>query len=69
MVRSLDSHRKVVRWVLGKPFYVVTGPQAWCEVRMDHGAGPLHILLAVKEGRIWFHVIISLQLYQFKRMT
>jgi hypothetical protein len=28
MVRALDSHPKVVPRVLGKPFYVVTGPQA-----------------------------------------
>ena len=54
--------------MLGKPFYVVTGPQAKCEVRMDHVAGPLHILLAEKEGRIWFN-IICLKLYQFKRIT
>jgi hypothetical protein len=37
---------------VGKPFYVVTGPQAWCEARMDHVAGPLHALLAELEGRI-----------------
>ena len=35
---------------------------------MDHVAGPLHILLAGKEGRVWFH-IICLKLYQFKRIT
>jgi hypothetical protein len=28
MVRTLDSHSKAVPWVLGKPLYVVTGPQA-----------------------------------------
>ena len=28
MVRTLDSHPKAVPWVLGKPLYVVTGPQA-----------------------------------------
>ena len=33
---------------------------------MDHVAGPLHILLAEKEGRIWFN-IICLKLYQFER--
>ena len=33
---------------------------------MDHVAGPLHTLLAEKEGRIWFN-IICLKLYQFKR--
>ena len=35
---------------------------------MDHVAGPLHILLAEKEGRIWFN-IICLKLYQFERTT
>ena len=35
---------------------------------MDHVAWPLHILLAEKEGRIWFNVI-CLKLYQFKRIT
>ena len=35
---------------------------------MDHVAGPLHILLAENEGRIWFH-IICLKRYQFKRIT
>ena len=35
---------------------------------MDHVAGPLHILLAGKEGRIWFN-IKYLKLYQFKRIT
>ena len=53
---------------VGKLFYVVTGPQAWCEVRMDHVVGPLHALLAEKEGRIWFN-IICFKLYQFKIIT
>ena len=35
---------------------------------MDHVAGPLHTLLAEKEGRIWFNVI-CLKLYQFTRIT
>jgi hypothetical protein len=35
---------------------------------MDHVAGPLHILLAEKVGRIWFNMI-CLNLYQFKRIT
>ena len=35
---------------------------------MDHVAGPLHILLAKKEGRIWFN-IICLKLYQYERTT
>ena len=35
---------------------------------MDHVAGPLHILLAEKEGRIAFN-IICLKLYQFERTT
>ena len=35
---------------------------------MDHVAGPLHVLLPGKEGRIWFR-IICLKRYQFKRMT
>ena len=39
-----------------------------CEVRMDHVAGPLHILLAEKEERIWFD-IICLKLYQFEGNT
>jgi hypothetical protein len=30
---------------------------------MDHVAGPLHILLAEKEGRNWF-ILIRLKLYQ-----
>ena len=55
-MKTLDSHLKVVPWVLGKLFYVVTGPQASCEVRMDHVVGPLHILLAEKEERIWFDI-------------
>ena len=68
MVRTLYSHPKVVPWVLGKPFNVVIGPQAQCEVRMDHVVGPLHILLVEKEGRMWFN-IICLKLYQFERTT
>jgi hypothetical protein len=48
MVRTLDSHPNVVPRGLGKLLYVVTGPQAWCEVRMDHVAGLLHMLLAEK---------------------
>jgi hypothetical protein len=35
---------------------------------MDHVAGALDILLAKKEGRIWFN-LIYLKLYQFKRIT
>ena len=35
---------------------------------MDHIARPLHILLAEKEGRIWFD-IICLKIYQFERIT
>ena len=35
---------------------------------MDHVAGPLHILLAKKEGMIWFNLICP-KLYQFKRIT
>ena len=35
---------------------------------MNHYAGPLHILLVEKEGRIWFS-IICLKLYQFERST
>jgi len=35
---------------------------------MDHVAGPLHILLSEKEGRIRFN-IIRLKLYHFKRIT
>jgi hypothetical protein len=31
---------------------------------MDHVAGPLHILLAEKEGRNWF-ILIRLKLYQY----
>jgi hypothetical protein len=65
---SRDSHPKAVPWVLGKPFYVVSGPQAESELRMDHIAGPLHILLAEKEKRIRFN-IICLKLYQFKKIT
>ena len=57
MVMTFDSHP-----------YVVTSPQAECEVRMDHVAGPLHILLVEKEGRIWFN-IKYLKFYQFKRIT
>jgi hypothetical protein len=57
MVRTLDSHPKAVPWVLGKPLYVVTGPQAYCEVRMDHFVGQLHILLVEKEERIRFNIV------------
>ena len=53
---------------VGKAVLCSHGPQAWCEVRMDHIAGPLHILLAEKEGRIWFD-IICLKLYQCERNT
>jgi hypothetical protein len=53
MVRTLDSHLNAGSLVLGKPFYVDTGPQ-WimleCEVRMDHVGGPLHTLLVEKRG-------------------
>ena len=35
---------------------------------MDYVVGPLHILLAEKEGRIMFS-IICLKLYQFERAT
>ena len=35
---------------------------------MDHVAGPLHILLAEKVGRIWFN-LICLKFYQFKKIT
>ena len=37
-------------------------------VRIDHNAGPLHILLVEKEGTIWFKRI-CLKLYQFKKIT
>ena len=57
MVRTLESHPKAVPWVLGKLFYVITGHQAYCELRMDHVAGPLHISLSEKEGRIWFNIV------------
>ena len=67
MVRTLDSHPRDVPWVLGKLFCVVTGPQAWCEVRMDYIAGPSHIFLAGKDGRIWFDTI-CLKLYQIERI-
>ena len=33
-----------------------------------HVAGPLHILLVGKEGRIWFN-IICLNHYQFEKIT
>ena len=68
MVRTVDSHPKGIPWVLGKPFEEVTDPQAYCEVRMDHVAGPLHILLAVKRGEDLV-LIICLKLYQFERTT
>ena len=51
MVRALDSHPKVVSWVLGWPFWVVTGPPTQCEVRMDHVEESLHILLVEKVGQ------------------
>ena len=35
---------------------------------MDHVAGPLHILLAEKDRKIWFN-IMCLKLDQFKRIT
>jgi hypothetical protein len=35
---------------------------------MDHDAGPLHILLVEKEGRIWLNAIY-LKLYRFERIT
>jgi hypothetical protein len=35
---------------------------------MDHVAGPLQMLLAEKEGRIWFD-IICLKLYKYERTT
>ena len=48
--------QRPLSWVLGKLFYVVAGPKAQCEVRVDHVAGPLHILLVEKEGRVWFNI-------------
>ena len=69
MVRTLDSHPKAVPWVLGKLFYVVTGPQAYYEVRMDHVARSLHILLAKKKRGGFGFIIICVKLYQFKRST
>ena len=56
MVGTLDSHPKAVPWVLGMMLYVVTGPRVECEVRVDHVARPLHILLAEKRGRICFDI-------------
>jgi hypothetical protein len=35
---------------------------------VDHVAGPLHIWLEEKEGRVWFNKIF-LKLYSFKRIT
>ena len=35
---------------------------------MDHVAGPLHILFAEKEGRIWFN-IVCLKLYEFEKIS
>ena len=34
---------------------------------MDHVTGPLYILLAQKEGRIWFNVI-NLKFYELERI-
>jgi len=48
MVRTLDYHLKAVPWVLGKPFYVVMGPQGECEVRVGHVARSLHIFVGGK---------------------
>ena len=53
---------------VGKPFYVLTGPQTWCLVRMDHVAEPLHILLVENDGRVWFN-LTCLKIYQFEIIT
>ena len=37
---------------VGKAVYVVTCPQAQCELRMDHVARPLHASWAEKRERI-----------------
>ena len=65
MVKTIDSHLKAVPWVLVKPLYVVTSPRAYYEVRVDHVAGPLHILLGEIERMIWFD-IICLKCNQFE---
>jgi hypothetical protein len=55
-VRTLDSHPKVVPWVLGKPFYVVKHSGPCCAT--------IAYFVGRKEGRIWFNKI-CLKLYQF----
>jgi hypothetical protein len=45
--------------VLGKPFNVVTGSQAECEVRMDPVTGLLHVLLVGKRGEDLVHYDLS----------
>ena len=44
------------------------GPSSIVWSENGHVAGPLHILLAEKEGRIWFNKI-CLKPYQFERIT
>ena len=65
-VRALASHPKAVPWVLGKSFYVVTGPHAWCEVRRDHVARLLHVLLAGKRGEdlVWYNMSRTLSIWE-----
>ena len=52
---------------VGKAVLGSHGPSSLVWSENDHFAGPLHILLAEKEGRIWFN-IICFKLYQFERI-
>ena len=49
---------------VGKAVLLVTSPQAKCEVRMDHVAGPLHVLLPERrgEGLIYYNVSQTLSI-------
>ena len=60
MVKSHDSYSQVEVWVLTKTFRVVTGLQVYCEVRMDHGEGPLHYI-GGKEGQPYLTCYMSSQ--------
>ena len=50
MATTLDSHPKAIPWVLGKPFQVVTDPQAQCEAKMGPCCGTMAYFFGRKGG-------------------
>jgi hypothetical protein len=68
MVRTLDSHPKAVPWVVGKPFYVETGPQALVCSENGPCSGIVAYFVGPKRGEDLVNIICS-KLYQFERAT